>query len=89
MMEATSTSQTLVNFYQTTRRNNPEDSHLPNIGMIKSRRMGWVGEINTYILVRKPERKTSSGRPMSRWEDNTKMDVREIGREVVDWIYVP
>jgi hypothetical protein len=28
MMEAASTFQTSVNFYQTTRRNNPEDSHL-------------------------------------------------------------
>jgi hypothetical protein len=28
MMEATRTSKTSVNFYQTTRRNNPEDSHL-------------------------------------------------------------
>jgi hypothetical protein len=28
MMEATRTSETLVNFYQTTRRYNPEDSHL-------------------------------------------------------------
>jgi hypothetical protein len=27
-MEAASTSETLVNFYQTTRRYNPEDSHL-------------------------------------------------------------
>jgi hypothetical protein len=27
-MEATRTSETLVNFYQTTRRYNPEDSHL-------------------------------------------------------------
>jgi hypothetical protein len=27
MMEAASTSETSVNFYQTTRRNNPEDSH--------------------------------------------------------------
>jgi hypothetical protein len=27
-MEAASTSETSVNFYQTTRRNNPEDSHL-------------------------------------------------------------
>jgi hypothetical protein len=30
MMEAQSTSETSVNFYQTTRRNNPEDSHLRN-----------------------------------------------------------
>jgi hypothetical protein len=28
MMETASTSETSVNFYQTTRRNNPEDSHL-------------------------------------------------------------
>jgi hypothetical protein len=28
MMEAASTSETSVNFCQTTRRNNPEDSHL-------------------------------------------------------------
>jgi hypothetical protein len=27
-MEAASTSETLVNFYQTIRRNNPEDSYL-------------------------------------------------------------
>jgi hypothetical protein len=28
MMEAARSSETLVNFYQTTRRYNPEDSHL-------------------------------------------------------------
>jgi hypothetical protein len=28
MMEAASTSETLGNFHQTTRRNNPQDSHL-------------------------------------------------------------
>jgi hypothetical protein len=31
MMEAARTSETLVNFYQTTRRYNPEDSHLHNL----------------------------------------------------------
>jgi hypothetical protein len=31
MMEAARTSETLINFYQTTRRYNPEDSHLPFI----------------------------------------------------------
>jgi hypothetical protein len=30
MMEAARTSETSVNFYQTTRRYNPEDSHLHN-----------------------------------------------------------
>jgi hypothetical protein len=29
MMEAARTSETMVNFCQTTRRYNPEDSHLP------------------------------------------------------------
>jgi hypothetical protein len=33
MMEAARTSETLVNFYQTTRRYNPEDSH-PSSGLI-------------------------------------------------------
>jgi hypothetical protein len=28
LVEAASTSETSVHFYQTTRRNNPEDSHL-------------------------------------------------------------
>jgi hypothetical protein len=28
MMETVRTSERLVNFYETTRRNNPEDSHL-------------------------------------------------------------
>jgi hypothetical protein len=31
MMEAASTSETPVNFYQTTQRNNREDSHLQKI----------------------------------------------------------
>jgi hypothetical protein len=34
MMEAARTSETLVNFYQTTRRYNPEDSHLRKIVVI-------------------------------------------------------
>jgi hypothetical protein len=37
MMEAARTSETLVNFYQTTRRYNPEDSHLvpcPQINLL-------------------------------------------------------
>jgi hypothetical protein len=35
---------------------------------------------NAYgILVRKPEGKRPLGRPRRRWEDNIKMDLREIG----------
>jgi hypothetical protein len=42
---------------------------------------------NAYAtLVRKPERKRLLERPRSRWEDNIKMDFREIGWSVMDWI---
>jgi hypothetical protein len=38
------------------------------------------------ILGGKPEGKRPLGRPRSRWEDNIKMDLREIGRGGKDWI---
>jgi hypothetical protein len=42
---------------------------------------------NAYrILVGKPEGKRPLGRPRSRWVDNIKMDLREIGWDAVDWI---
>jgi hypothetical protein len=42
---------------------------------------------NVYrILVGKPEGKRSLGRPKHRWEDNIKMDLREIGWGGIDWI---
>jgi hypothetical protein len=28
------------------------------------------------------------GRPRHRWEDNIRMDLREIGWEVADWIHL-
>jgi hypothetical protein len=28
------------------------------------------------------------GRPKSSWEDNIKTDLRDLGEEVVDWIYL-
>jgi hypothetical protein len=34
MLEAARTSETLVNFYQTTRRYNPEDSHLRKLELL-------------------------------------------------------
>jgi hypothetical protein len=38
------------------------------------------------ILVGKPEGKRPLGRPRRRWEDNIKMDLREIRWDGVDWI---
>jgi hypothetical protein len=44
---------------------------------------------NAYkILVGKPEGKTSLGIPRHRWEDNIRMDLREIRWEGVDWIHL-
>jgi hypothetical protein len=43
------------------------------------------GEIKRFIGKR--ERKRPLGRPRSRWEDNIKMDLREIGFGGVDWIH--
>jgi hypothetical protein len=61
--------------------------------MINCRRMRWTRyvaylakKINAYwILVVKPEGKRQLGRPRCRWEDNIKMDLREIGWGVMDW----
>jgi len=44
---------------------------------------------NIYkIMVGKPEGKSSLGRTRRRWRDNTKIDLREIGWKVVDWIHL-
>jgi hypothetical protein len=40
------------------------------------------------ILVGRPEGRTPLGRPRCRWEDNIKMDPREIGFGSVDWIHL-
>jgi hypothetical protein len=47
-----------------------------------------MGEMrNAYrILVGKPEVKRPLGRPKRRWEDNIKMDLREIGWDGMVWI---
>jgi hypothetical protein len=40
------------------------------------------------ILVGKPEGKRSLRRPRHKWEDNSKMDLREIRFEGVVWIHL-
>ncbi|KAJ4448776.1 hypothetical protein ANN_00167 [Periplaneta americana] len=53
---------------------------------IKSRRLRWAGHVarmgesrNAYrVLVGRPEGKRPLGRPRRRWEDNIKMDLREV-----------
>jgi hypothetical protein len=67
----------------------------PNIvRVIKSRRIRWVGHAarmeegrGVYmVLAGSPEGKRPLGRPRRRWEDNIKMDLREIGIEGANWI---
>jgi hypothetical protein len=67
----------------------------PNIiRIIKSRKVRRAGHAarmgekrNAYrILVGKPEGKKPLGRPSHRWVDDIKMDLREIGRDSMDWI---
>jgi hypothetical protein len=67
----------------------------PNIvRVIKSRRMRWAGHVartgegkGAYrVLVGRPEGKRPLGRPRRRWEDNIKMDLREIGIDEANWI---
>jgi hypothetical protein len=41
------------------------------------------------ILVGKHEGRRPRGRPRRRWEDNIRMDLREVGWEGVDWIHLP
>jgi len=58
--------------------------------------MRWAGHVvrigdkrRAYrILVGKPEGKRLLGRPRLRWEDNIKMDLKEVGCGGMDWIYL-
>jgi hypothetical protein len=38
------------------------------------------------VLVGKPEGKRSLGRPRRRWEDNVRMDFKEVGFGCDEWI---
>jgi len=66
----------------------------PNIvWVIKSKIMRWAGHVarmgerrGVYrVLVGKPEGKRPLGRPRRRWEDNSKMDLQEVGCGGMDW----
>jgi hypothetical protein len=64
------------------------------IRQVKSGRMRWAGHVvrmreerKVYkVLVGKPEGKRPLGRPMRRWENGVRVDLREIGLGGVDWI---
>jgi hypothetical protein len=67
----------------------------PNIvRVIKTRRLRWVGHVacmregrGVYmVLIGRPGCKIPLGRPRRRWEDNIKLDLREIGIDGANWI---
>jgi hypothetical protein len=66
------------------------------IRVIKARRMRWAGHVarmgdvrGAYnILVGRRDGRRPLGRPRSRWGDNIKIDLREIGFGDVDWIHL-
>jgi len=57
------------------------------VRVVKSRRMRWAGHVARMGegrgvhrgLVGKPKGKWPFGRPRRRWEENIKMDLREVG----------
>jgi len=63
------------------------------VPVIISRRMRWAEHVarmgerrGVYsVLVGKPEGKRPLGRPRSRWEDNIKMYLQEVGCGGMDW----
>jgi len=67
----------------------------PNfVRVIKSRIMRWAGHVarmgegrGVYrVLVGKPEGRRLLERPRHRWEDNIRMDLRQVGCGCVDWM---
>jgi hypothetical protein len=69
----------------------------PNIvRVIKSRRMRWARHVahmkegrGVYrVLVGRPEGKRTLGKPRHRWDDNIKMDLREMGIDGTNWIWL-
>jgi hypothetical protein len=44
------------------------------------------GEKLYKVLVEKPERRRLMGRSRHRWENNIRMDLREVGCGCVDWM---
>jgi hypothetical protein len=55
--------------------------------IIRLIRIDELGTLAVYrLLVGKPEGRRPLGRPRRRWIDNIKMDILEIGLNVVDWI---
>ena len=64
------------------------------VRVIKSRRLRWAGHLARMeegrsafkILTGTPARKRSLGRPRRRWEDNIRMNLKEIDINTRNWV---
>jgi hypothetical protein len=62
--------------------------------VIKSRKLRWTGHVARMeegrsafkILTCQPIGKKPLGRPRRRWEDNIRMDVKEVGINMRNWV---
>ena len=62
--------------------------------MIKSKRLRWAGHVvrmkegrsSFKILTSTPAGKRPLGRPRHRWEDNIRMNLKEIGINTRNWV---
>ena len=62
--------------------------------VIKARRLSWAGHVARMekvrsafkILAGKPTGKRTLGRPGRRWEDNIRMNLREMGVNTRNWV---
>ena len=63
--------------------------------MIKSRRLRWAGHVAERknvgrsafkIFIGQPTGKRSLGRPRRRWEDNIRMNLKEISINTRNWV---
>ena len=71
---------------------NTKSFHL--ITAVKLRRLRWAGHVTKmeegrrifYILAGKSTRKKPLGRLRCRWEDNIRIDFKEIGSNTRNWI---
>ena len=66
------------------------------VRLVKSRKMRLAGHVARMgegrvvhrVLVGKPEGKRPLGRPRRKWEDNIKMDLREVGEVETGWSWL-
>jgi hypothetical protein len=56
--------------------------------MILAGHVAHIGEKRNRVLLGKPDQNKLLGRPRHKWEDNIKIELREIGWSGIHWILV-